>query len=292
VARQPRDDAPGVGHHVMVRGIERRTIFADDRDREELLRRLSILMPQLGFLCFGWVLIPNHFHLLVRSAETRVSRLMARLGTGYARYFNERHDRVGHLFQNRFRSRRAEDEADLVGLIRYVCLNPLEAGLVRSPAELEAYPWCSAGALVGRRMPRPFEAVRETLALFDPDPGRARGRLRGWLGAPPEQSRAPLTPEADVTTPTRRCDTPGSLEAVVALACEEHGVGLEQLRSSRRRNARLAAARAAVASRASRELGVSGAEIARVLAVTPSAVTRMLSRAERRSIRGNEATSQ
>ena len=194
--RGPRDDAPGVAHHVMVRGIERRSLFADDADRSELLRRLSILVPELGFRCFAWALMPNHFHLVVRSGPVRVSRLMARLGTGYARYFNRRHDRVGHLLQNRFRSRRVVDDADLIGLVVYVSRNPLEGGLVMDPGALERFRWCSAGALMGWRRPHPFEAVAETLALFDDDRARARVRLRAWL------ARLLGCPESDTRSPT------------------------------------------------------------------------------------------
>jgi len=144
--RGPRDDAPGVAHHVMVRGIERRRIFRDDADRAELLRRLSCLVPELGFRCFGWALMPNHVHLVVRSTNSRISQLMARLATGYAGYFNRRHDRVGHLFQNRLCSRRAVDDADLMGLVLYVCRNPLEARLVATAHSLEGFPWCGLGA--------------------------------------------------------------------------------------------------------------------------------------------------
>jgi REP element-mobilizing transposase RayT len=142
MARQPRDDAPGVAHHVMIRGIERRAIFVDDTDREDFLVRLARLALELGFLVFAWVLMPNHVHLVVRSAHAHISRLMSRLGTGYARRFNERHERVGHLFENRFRSRRVMDDADLLGLVLYVTRNPLEAGLVRDAATLEGFAWC------------------------------------------------------------------------------------------------------------------------------------------------------
>jgi REP element-mobilizing transposase RayT len=292
VARRPRDDAAGVVHHVMVRGIERRRIFGDDRDREELLRRLSILVPELGFLCFGWALMPNHFHLLLRSGSTSISRLMARLGTGYARYFNARHDRVGHLFQNRFRSRRAVDDVDLIGLVLYVCRNPLEAGLASEPAALGSYAWCGVGALTGRRPPHPFESVRETLALFDPDPSRARNRLRSWLAIPPEVTPPPRLLDLGISPPTPpRRDRPRAIETVIAETCDRLSVERGALHS-RRRSAHIAAARAMVARRAAQELGLTGAEIAGVLGVTPSAVARMLDRAGRERRRPNESTSQ
>jgi hypothetical protein len=205
---------------------------------------------------------------------------MARLGTGYARYFNARHERAGHLFQNRFRSRRARDDADLIGLVLYVCRNPLEAGLAGDPTALEAHPWCSAGALSGRRAPYPFEAVGEALALFDADPTRARGRLREWLGLPARTDPAGcvLEPRPPELVPARDPD-PTAIERVITEVCAQHCVSRDELFASRRRCDRIASARAAVAARAARDLRLSGSAIARALRVSPSAVTRMLARA-------------
>ena len=275
MARGPRDDAPGTAHHVMLRGIERRSIFPDDRDREEFLRRLSPLICELGFRCFGWALMPNHAHLVIRSAQTRISVLMARLGTGYARHFNERHNRVGHLFQNRFRSRRAIDDADLMGLVLYATRNPLAASLVADGAALERFPWCGLGALLGRRAARPFEAVGETLALFDVDPARARARLRSRLLVPDSIEGAPRAGGAQ-----RLSEKPPAsqgFEGLVSEVCASAGITLGELRS-RGRNPRLAATRAVVAVRATRELGLSGAEIARRLGLSKQALSVLLAR--------------
>jgi REP element-mobilizing transposase RayT len=273
MARRPRDDAPGVAHHVMLRGIARNLIFLDEADREDFLRRLARLIRELGFVCFGWVLMPNHVHLVIRSGAVHVSRLMARLGTGYARYFNERHGRVGHVFQNRFRSRRVIDDADLLGLVLYVARNPLEAGLVADVRELEGFRWGGLGALLGRRAARPFEAVEETLALFDPDPERARGELRARLGEPRPVSFAP--PQDSGAVRVRSRPAPSGFEALTREVCLRFGVTAEELRSSGRTR-RLAAARSAVAVRAASELGLSGAEVARRLGITKSAVSVML----------------
>lgn len=280
MARQPRDDAPGISHHVMVRGIERRAIFLDDADREDFLRRLSRLAPELGFRCFAWALMTNHIHLVVRSSRARISQLMARLGTGYARRFNERHDRVGHLFQNRFRSRRAVDDADLVGLVLYVTRNPLEARMVHDGRELEGFPWCGLGALLGRRAPRPFESVPETLALFDTDPKRARQRLRERLAVAPPA--APSGPEPAAVPRSAAPARVSGFEELLRETCLRFGITTDELRS-RRRHRVLAAARSALALRAASELGLSGAEIGRRLGVTKAGVHRMLERAPRQT---------
>lgn len=276
MARQPRDDAPGAAHHVMLRGIERRSIFFDDVDREEFLRRLSRLICELGFLCFAWVLMPNHVHLLVRSGQARISLLMARLGTGYARYFNERHDRAGHLFQNRFRSRRVIDDADLVGLVLYVTRNPLEAGLAADGAELESFPWCGLGALTGQRVARPFEAVAETLALFDPDPARARHSVRVRLATPEVLESEPLLAPGAPAKALLRTPSAG-FESLVDEVCAGSGFTLEELRS-RSRSPHLAAARSVLVARAATEMGLTGAEIGRRLGLSKQAVSVLLGR--------------
>ncbi|MBW1688614.1 MAG: transposase, partial [Deltaproteobacteria bacterium] len=123
--RGPRIDAAGAAQHVIVRGIEGRRIFRDDADREDFVERLERLLPELGFLCYAWAFVPNHAHLVLQTGPVPLSRLMARLLTGYARRFNERHERSGHLFQNRFRSRVIEDDSDLLGVVLYVHRNPL-----------------------------------------------------------------------------------------------------------------------------------------------------------------------
>ena len=182
--RGPRVDAPGAVHHVMIRGIERRRIFHDTEDYEDFLTRLDRLVPELGFLIFTWVLMPNHAHFALQTGPVPLPRLMARLGTGYAVMFNRRHQRVGHLLQNRYRSRLVEDDRDLLGLVRYIHGNPLRAGLVPSAEALASYPWCGYGALTGERPARPFEAPTATLRLLAEEPAEARRHLCHWIQQP------------------------------------------------------------------------------------------------------------
>ena len=105
MARIARIDAAGAAHHVMVRGIERRQIFLDGEDRRDFVARLERLLPEEGWSGFAWVLMPNHVHLVLQGCAGGLSRLMARLDTGYAVSFNRRHQRSGYVFQNRFKSR-------------------------------------------------------------------------------------------------------------------------------------------------------------------------------------------
>jgi REP element-mobilizing transposase RayT len=147
--RQARIDYPGLLHHVVVRGIERRAIFMDKADYEEFLERLEHAKQDARI--FAWALMPNHVHLLVRTGLQPLARFMRRLLTGYAVYFNGRHRRAGHLFQNRYKSIVCEEDAYLKVLARYIHLNPLKAGLVKGLAGLSAYPWCGHGVVIGKR---------------------------------------------------------------------------------------------------------------------------------------------
>ena len=149
--RQPRLDAPGLLQHVMARGIERRKLFRDDKDRQSFLDRLAVILEETQTQCYAWALIPNHFHLLLRTGPTPLSKVMRRLMTGYAVTFNKRHKRSGHLFQNRYKSVVCEEDPYLLELIRYIHLNPLRAKLVQDLKDLDKYPWTGHTAILGRR---------------------------------------------------------------------------------------------------------------------------------------------
>ena len=88
----------------MIRGIERRKIFLDNKDREDFLDRLSELLPETETLCYAWTFLANHAYFLLRTGTIPLTTLMRRLLTGYVVSFNRRHKRRGHLFQNRYRS--------------------------------------------------------------------------------------------------------------------------------------------------------------------------------------------
>jgi putative transposase len=135
----------------MARGIERTKIFRDDKDRKSFLERVALILEETQTQCYAWCLIPNHFHLLLRTGPTPISKVMRRLMTGYAVTFNKRHKRSGHLFQNRYKSIVCEEDPYLLELIRYIHLNPLRAGLVKDLKELDKYPWTGHSAILGKR---------------------------------------------------------------------------------------------------------------------------------------------
>ena len=139
--RSARLDAPGVLHHIIIRGIERRNIFRDDKDRDNFVDRLSDLLPETQTACYAWAFIPNHAYFLFRSGTAGISTLMRRLLTGYAVYFNRRHKRHGQLFQNRYKSIICQEDIYFRELIRYIYLNPMRAKIVLDIKGLNIYPY-------------------------------------------------------------------------------------------------------------------------------------------------------
>ena len=110
-----------------------------------------MILEETQTQCYAWALIPNHFHLLLRTSLTPLSKVMRRLMTGYALTFNKRHKRSGHLFQNRYKSIVCEEDPYLLELIRYIHLNPLRAGLVKDLKELDKYPWTGHSAILRKK---------------------------------------------------------------------------------------------------------------------------------------------
>ncbi|MHB9155088.1 MAG: REP-associated tyrosine transposase [Endomicrobiales bacterium] len=163
--RHKRLEIPGAIYHVITRGIERRRIFCDDHDREEFLRRFSEGLSICGCKCYGWVLMPNHFHLLVQTGTKSLSDLMRKVLTGYALYFNRRHHRRGYLYQNRYKSILCQEEAYLLELVRYIHLNPLRANLVNSIQALNNYPWSGHSVIIGNHK-REWQSTDEVLERF------------------------------------------------------------------------------------------------------------------------------
>ena len=188
--RGPRLDAPATLHHVMVRGIEGRTIFRDDQDRDAFVRRLGDVVRATGLTVYAWALVPNHLHLLVRTGTIPLARAMRSLLTGYAGAFNRRHTRRGHLFQNRYKSIVVEEEPYLLELVRYIHLNPLRTPVVSDLRALERYPYTGHAGLLGHR-PCPWQATATILGQFSARPAPARRAYRAFVQAGIPQGRRP-----------------------------------------------------------------------------------------------------
>jgi REP element-mobilizing transposase RayT len=140
----------GAVHHVFARGNNRQLIFLDDLDRRRYLDGLARVIGLAGWRCLTYCLMPNHVHLLIETPRPTLGWGMQRLHGDYARAFNVRHRRVGHVFQGRYGANRVEDDAQLWMTVAYIARNPVEAGLVRQAA---AWPWSGHAAMGSGRSP-------------------------------------------------------------------------------------------------------------------------------------------
>ena len=157
----------------MIRGIERRKIFRNNKDREDFIERLEILCPEMQITCYAWAFMSNHAHFLFRTGTEPLSRLMRRLLTGYVIGFNRRHNRRGQLFQNRYKSIICQEETYLRELVRYIHLNPIRAGIVQSLAELKNYKYSGHSSLMGKTK-REWQDTDYVLGYFGKSKGKAR----------------------------------------------------------------------------------------------------------------------
>lgn len=173
--RKARIDAPGSLHHIIARGIGRRKVFDDNEDRDFFIERLGKVVSDTETQCFAWALIPNHFHLLLKTGITPIATVMKRLLTGYAMHYNRRHKRYGHLFQNRYKSILCQEDSYLLELTRYVHLNPLRAKLVSDIKELNNHPYSGHSVLMGR-VTAEWQNTKYILGLFGDKVSVARRR--------------------------------------------------------------------------------------------------------------------
>ena len=140
MTRHARQLAESGIYHVMLRGVNRDAIFLEEEDFERFLRALRVTKNASGCVVLAYCLMTNHVHLVIRTTREPLATVMKRLGVRYASWFNRKYGRVGHLFQDRFRSRPVDTDEYLLTLLRYVWANPVEAGLTDCA---EDYRWSS-----------------------------------------------------------------------------------------------------------------------------------------------------
>jgi putative transposase len=180
MARPLRLESPGALWHVTSRGNERRAIARDDQDRGRFLGLLAEVVGDTGWCLFAYVLLDNHYHLLLETPEPNLSVGMRQLNGRYGQWFNRRHDRVGHVFQGRFGGIRIEREAHLLEVSRYVVLNPVRAGVTANAAD---YRWSSFRATAGLRPAPAWLRTDLVLALFGVATEAARRRYVQFVAA-------------------------------------------------------------------------------------------------------------
>jgi REP element-mobilizing transposase RayT len=300
MARPLRLAFPGAVYHVTARGNERKAIVRDDTDRARFADTLAAMVNRYRVHCHAWVLMDNHYHLLVETPTPNLSLALRHLNGVYTQAFNRRHRRVGHLFQGRFKALVVEKERYLLDLCRYVVLNPVRAGVVREPG---AYLWSSYRATAGLAAAPPWLMTDWLLEQFGRTRRTAqtkyqqfvaegiRGAARPWdqvigqvyLGEEAfvrrvQRHAAPRATDADIPRAQRHpCWL--SPEMVLQHVADAYGVTAKELVRPTRRPSE------------ARQVGLYGlcrwageplAAIARRMGLTYSAVSRRVSAVERR----------
>lgn len=179
--RKPRIDYPDAIHHVTARGNNKSLIFHDDADRWVFMQMLAAVCATHELVALAWCLMGSHIHLVLRSRRAALSRAMHQLTTGYAKRYNLRHRRLGHVFQGRFHSLLVHRDAYLLEVVRYVLLNPVRANLCLGAAD---WRWSSARAALGLRPTPAWADFTIIYELMGPPDGRAPQRLQRFLEVP------------------------------------------------------------------------------------------------------------
>ncbi|MGH7409212.1 MAG: REP-associated tyrosine transposase [Candidatus Methylomirabilales bacterium] len=188
MARPLRIAYPGAVYHVTARGNARQAIVRDDADRQRFVATLADTVTQYRVLCHAWVLLNNHYHLLLETPHANLSAALRHLNGVYTQAFNRRHRRVGHLFQGRFTAILVEKDRYLLALSRYIVLNPVRAQLVRHP---RAWRWSSYRATSGEGPAEPWLTSTWLLGQFGQRRGRAHAAYRQFVNAGLRQQPSP-----------------------------------------------------------------------------------------------------
>jgi REP element-mobilizing transposase RayT len=178
MARQLRIQFPGALYHITHRGNERKSIFSDDKDKETFLDLLSFVVERFDWRCHSYVLMPNHYHIIIETPKGNLSRGMMQLNSIYTQRFNRRHKRVGHLFQGRYKSILVEKETYLLELSRYIVLNPVRARLVAHPGEWQ---WSSYNATICKIAKPDFLNAAWILSQFGSNRKKAIESYMGYV---------------------------------------------------------------------------------------------------------------
>ena len=163
MARPLRVQFPGASYHITSRGNDRMPIFADDQDRLKFLSLLREVTRRFGWSVSAWVLMTNHFHLVVTTPHPNLCKAMHWLNTSYVGYYNRRHKRKGHLIEGRFDGRLIDSSTYMAEVLRYTVLNPVRANMCVRP---EDYAWSSYRATVGLEPAPDWLDIHAALSWF------------------------------------------------------------------------------------------------------------------------------
>jgi putative transposase len=148
VARKPREKSNSGIYHIILRGINRQSIFEDDEDRQKLIEILSKSKKISQCRIFAYCLMDNHVHILLQEIEESISMMIQRFSSSFVIWYNNKHGRCGHLFQERFKSEAVETDSYFLTVLRYIHQNPIKVEIVKDVTD---YKWSSYSEYIGSR---------------------------------------------------------------------------------------------------------------------------------------------
>jgi REP element-mobilizing transposase RayT len=178
MARPLRIELAGRLYHVTSRGDRREDIFFGDADRRAWLETFSEVCNRFNWVCHAWCQMTNHYHIVVETIEGNISLGMRQLNGVYTQTINRSHNRVGHVFQGRYKGILVEKDSYLLALARYVVLNPIRAGMV---CNVVAWPWSSYHAMIGSEAAPTWLQTDWLLSQFEAQRGRAIQRYIDYV---------------------------------------------------------------------------------------------------------------
>ena len=255
----------------MARGNNRQKIFIEPGDEGDFFRVLAESKELYPFELFSYCLMPNHFHVLLRVGDVSLSRIMQRVLTTYAHLINKRSERVGHLFQGRFRSVPCCTDAQLLETLRYIHLNPVRSKLA---GRVEEWDWSShrdyAGTREGGLVDKGF-----LLSMFHQDAALAQEAYLRFVGQGSAfdpgaggDSKAPEDVDGSAARPASK-----EVEDVAIVCCKQGGVSMDELIGAGRRRAVVSARRFFI--RRAVRAGISVASLSRFLGMSGVAIRRL-----------------
>jgi putative transposase len=286
--RKPRIEFSGAFYHVIVRGNQKQRVFKDAADFQKYLLTLTVYKNRSGCRIYAYVLMNNHVHLLIETADIPLSKAMQGVNQTYTMYFNRKYRTVGHLFQGRYKAILCDRDAYLLGLVKYIHQNPLRAKIVD---RLDAYSWSSHHAYTGKNNPLSLVDTDQVLRLFSEKRSRALRKYREFMedkeGFEKNEVYATidqrLKGDAEFVDrvlgehekmPARPWKRKIPLEKIAAVIEKRHDVSVETLRSPAKDRA--AAGARMVFSIVANDHGYKAVEIGRYLDKDPTRVTRYL----------------
>ena len=181
VPRKSRQPSKSGIYHILLRGINKQTIFEDEEDREKFLWYLAYYKEISQYSIYGYCLMHNHIHLLLQESQEPIAQIMKRIGVSYVSWYNRKYGRYGHLFQDRFKSEAVETDEYFLTVLRYIHQNPLKAG----EGQVETYPWSSYRQYVKESN---WVDTAFALGIFSSDPEIAMNRFKEFMNQKVEET--------------------------------------------------------------------------------------------------------